>query len=254
MRIGIAQLWQETNTFNPLPTTRREFEEFGVLRGAAILEQLADTNEPGGFIQALAAWPERPEIVGLVRLPAWPSGVGHAETFDWLRDELTASRACRPAGSTGCCWRCTGRWSPTDIPTSKGTCSRRSASCVGPRRADRRHARPARQPHPEDGATRRRAGGVSHGPAHRRRSRRGSAGPRCCADCWSTACSRQRRWSKIPMVVPAERANTQDPASVSFGLRERLQALESRRDVLSAGTGHRATLAGRAGTGRRRCW
>ena len=40
---------------------------------------------------------------------------------------------------------------------------------------------------------------------------------------------------KIPVVVPAERANTQDPTSVSFGFRERLQALESRRDVLSAG-------------------
>ncbi|MES1213104.1 MAG: M81 family metallopeptidase, partial [Singulisphaera sp.] len=27
MRIAIGQLWQETNTFNPLPTTRRDFEE-----------------------------------------------------------------------------------------------------------------------------------------------------------------------------------------------------------------------------------
>ena len=42
MRIGIAQVWQETNTFSPLPTTRRDFEEFGVLCGADVIERLAE--------------------------------------------------------------------------------------------------------------------------------------------------------------------------------------------------------------------
>lgn len=42
-------------------------------------------------------------------------------------------------------------------------------------------------------------------------------------------------FQKIPMVVPAERANTQDPASVSFGFREKLQALEANPLVLTAG-------------------
>ena len=68
MRIAIGQLWQETNTFNPLPTTRQDFEHFGVIRGVELIERMADTNELGGFIQSLRAWPERPEIVGLVRL------------------------------------------------------------------------------------------------------------------------------------------------------------------------------------------
>src|SRR5687767_12378673 len=91
MRIAIGQLWQETNTFNPLPTTRHDFEEFGVLRGRDLVEQMADTNELGGFIQSLRAWPEPPEIVGLVRLPAWPSGRATAETFDWLKGEMLAA-------------------------------------------------------------------------------------------------------------------------------------------------------------------
>jgi microcystin degradation protein MlrC len=39
---------------------------------------------------------------------------------------------------------------------------------------------------------------------------------------------------KIPMVVPAERANTQDPASISYEFRRRLQALERRPEMLSA--------------------
>src|ERR1700689_5211908 len=88
MRIAIGQVWQETNTFNPLPTTRRDFEDFGVLRGGELIERLADTNELGGFIQSLRAWPERPEIVGLIRLPAWPSGTVTAETLTWLREEM----------------------------------------------------------------------------------------------------------------------------------------------------------------------
>src|SRR5262249_3859707 len=88
MRIAIGQLWQETNTFNPLPTTRADFEAFGVLRGNELVEQMADTNELGGFIQSLRRWREQPDIIGLVRLPAWPSGRATAATFDWLCTEL----------------------------------------------------------------------------------------------------------------------------------------------------------------------
>ena len=91
MRIAIGQLWQETNTFNPLPTTRADFEAFGILRGEDVVSRMAETNELGGFIQSLRRWPGDPQIVGLVRLPAWPSGRATADTFDWLRDELIGS-------------------------------------------------------------------------------------------------------------------------------------------------------------------
>src|SRR5262245_53333796 len=97
MRVAVGQLWQETNTFNPLPTTRADFEQFGIVRGGELVERMADTNELGGFIQALRSWPERPEIVGLVRLPAWPGGTATNATFDWLRRELLdALRAALP--------------------------------------------------------------------------------------------------------------------------------------------------------------
>ena len=88
MRIAIGQLWQETNTLNPVATTRVDFEEFGVCRSADLVEQMVEVNELGGFIQSLQAWPTRPEIVGLVRLPAWPSGTATAETFNWIRAEM----------------------------------------------------------------------------------------------------------------------------------------------------------------------
>jgi microcystin degradation protein MlrC len=76
MRVAVGQLWQESNTFNPLPTTRRDFEDFGVLRGGELVARMADTNELGGFIRALRAWPERPEVVGLVRLRERPGSGG----------------------------------------------------------------------------------------------------------------------------------------------------------------------------------
>ena len=91
MRVAVGQLWQETNTLNPLPTTRRDFEEFGVCRGAELVERMADTNELGGFIQSVRRWPGAAELVGLARLPAWPAGLATHETFLWLREELVSA-------------------------------------------------------------------------------------------------------------------------------------------------------------------
>src|SRR5262249_24185652 len=53
--------------------------------------RMAESNELGGFIQSLRRWPEKPEIVGLIRLPAWPSGRATSETFDWLQEEMLAA-------------------------------------------------------------------------------------------------------------------------------------------------------------------
>ena len=128
---------------------------------------MADTNELGGFIQSLRAWPERPEIVGLVRLPAWPGGTATHETFLWLRDEMVAAvapgaaarwRAARPA-------RRAGRRRRPDVEGEILDAVRRRHR---PRRAARRHARPARQRHRAHGPSRRRPGAVPHGAAHRR--------------------------------------------------------------------------------------
>src|SRR5437867_3620865 len=88
MRIAIGQLWQETNTLNPLPTTLADFEAFGICQGAEIIERFAETNELGGFIQSLRSWPEQPEIVGLTRFAAWPSGPVDAATFDMLIERM----------------------------------------------------------------------------------------------------------------------------------------------------------------------
>src|SRR5215203_1052211 len=88
MRIAIGQLWQESNTLNPLPTTLADFEAFGIYEGAQLIAQFAETNELGGFIQSLRTWPECPEIVGLMRFAAWPSGPVTADTFQHLMTRM----------------------------------------------------------------------------------------------------------------------------------------------------------------------
>ena len=233
MRIGIGQLWQETNTFNPLPTTRRDFEDFGVLRGQSLIEQLANTNEPGGFIQTLRTWPEQPELVGLVRLPAWPSGTATAETFDWLLGEMVAS--IRGVGQLdGLLLALHGAMVAEDHPDVEGEFLAAVRREIGPgvplvasldlhANVTEKMVRLAdalvlfhTAPHIDVFETGVRAANVL------RRIMVGGAKP-------------VHYFHKLPLVVPAERANTQDPASVSFQFRQRLQALEQQPGVLAAG-------------------
>src|SRR5947209_8113286 len=233
MRIAVGQHWQETNTFTPLPTTRRDFEEFGVCRGADLVERMADTNELGGFIQSLRSWPEHPEIVGLVRLPAWPSGTATHDTFLWLRDEMVAA-VRRALPLDGVLLALHGAMVADGAPDVEGEILDAVRRVIGPdlplvatldlhANVTERMVRAASAlvlyhtaPHIDVFETGQR------GAAVLRRILVGGARP-------VTA------FQKVPMVVPAERANTQDPASVSFGFRERLQALERRPAILSAG-------------------
>ena len=233
MRIAIGQVCQETNTFNPLSTTRRNFEEFGVLRGSELVERLADTNEPGGFIQSLRAWPERPEIAGLVRLFAWPSGAATRDTFAWLRaEQVNSLRAVMPVDAVLLALH--GALVADGAPDVEGEILRAVRAVIGPAvplvatldlhanvtAAMVRHADALvlyhTAPHIDVFETGIRAAGVL------RRILVAGAHP-------VTA------FQKLPLVVPAERAHTQDPASVSHDFRLRLQALEADPRILSAG-------------------
>jgi microcystin degradation protein MlrC len=232
MRIAVGQLWQETNTFNPLPTTRRDFEDFGVCRGAELVERMADTNELGGFIQSLRSWPERPEVVGLVRLPAWPGGTATHDTFLWLREEMTAAvRRAMPLD--GLLLALHGALVADGAPDVEGEILDAVRAVIGPdvplvatldlhANVTERMARAAdalvlfhTAPHIDVFETGQRGAAVL---------RRILGGARSVT-----------AFQKLPLVVPADRANTQDPASVSFAFRERLQALEGRPNVLAAG-------------------
>jgi microcystin degradation protein MlrC len=233
VRIAIGQLWQETNTFNPLPTVRDDFERFGVLRGPQIIEQLADTNEIGGFIQSLRAWPERPEIVGLVRLPAWPSGRATPETFAWLREELVTSlRAAGPVD--GVLLALHGAMVAEGAPDVEGDILVALREVIGPKipivatldlhaNVTERMVRSAE------------ALVLFHTAPHIDVFETGQRGAALLRKILIDGARPVVAFQKIPAVVPAERANTEDPASVSHALKARLVELEAQPGVLTAG-------------------
>lgn len=233
MRIAVGQLWQETNTFNPVPTTRREFEEFGVVRGAELIERMADTNELGGFIQTLRSWPEMPEIVGLVRLPAWPSGKATAETFSWLREEMLAALAA--AGPCDAILLALhGSMVSEAEPDVEGAILQAVRERIGPQTPlvaslDLHANVTARMVANADALV------LYHTAPHIDVFETGQRAAHLLHRMLFEGVRPTMAFRKVPMVAPVERANTQDPASVSFRLREELERLERQPGVLTAG-------------------
>lgn len=233
MRIGVAQQWQETNTFNSVPTTRLDFEQFGVTRGADFVAQLATTNEPGGFIQSLRAWPEQPEIVGLVRLPCWPSGLATRETFDWIHDEIvTAFRNAGPLD--GVLLALHGAMAAEGHPDVEGDLLEAVREVIGPQiplvaTLDLHANVTPKMLRLADCLV------VYHTAPHIDTYETGVRGAAALRRILIDGVRPVTAYVRLPMVPPVERANTQDPASVSFVWRENLQALEARPEFLSAG-------------------
>ena len=233
MRIAIGQLWQESNTFNPIPTTRADFEHFGIVRGAELVEQMADTNELGGFIQSLRRWPEQPEIVGLVRLPAWPSGAATFETFTWIRQEMTdALRKALPVDAVLLALH--GALVAEQTPDVEGEVLHAFRQILGPSvplvaTLDLHANITERMVRSADALV------LYHTAPHIDVFETGQRGAAVLRRILVEGVRPVTAFQKMPLVVPAERANTQDSASVSYGLRERLQALEREPGILSAG-------------------
>ncbi|HEV7225984.1 MAG TPA: M81 family metallopeptidase, partial [Pirellulales bacterium] len=224
MRIALGQLWQETNTFNPLPTTRADFEQFGVSRGAAMIEAMRDTNELGAFIQSLRDWPERPELVGLVRLPAWPGGAATAETFRWLLAELVGSLE-RELPVDAVLLALHGAMAADEAPDVEGEVLEAVRRLVGPEiplvATLDLHANVTRKMVESSDAL-----VLFHTAPHIDVFETGLRGARVLRRILVDGVKPVAAFQKLPMVVPAERANSQDPASVSYAFREHLQALE----------------------------
>ncbi|OAI41521.1 hypothetical protein AYO40_00370 [Planctomycetaceae bacterium SCGC AG-212-D15] len=88
MRIAVAELAQETDTFSPLRAGIEEFESYGLFCGEGMLERLRNAGPIGGLLEVAAAHPGKVELVPLLR--AW-GGAGGPITdtlFTHLRTEL----------------------------------------------------------------------------------------------------------------------------------------------------------------------
>jgi microcystin degradation protein MlrC len=233
MRIAVGQLWQETNTLNPHPTTRADFEQFGVLRGAEVVERMAETNELGGFIQSLRKWTERPEIVGLVRLPAWPAGAATAETYDWLLEELTAAlRAALPVD--GVLLALHGSLAAEKHADVEGGVLAAYRAILGPKiplvaTLDLHANITSEMMHGADALV------LYHTAPHIDVFETGERGAKVLRRILTEGARPATAFVKIPAVMPAEKANTEAPPCMSADFKQRLQELERRPEVLTCG-------------------
>jgi microcystin degradation protein MlrC len=97
MRIALIHIGQETNDFNPLPTTLRDFESFGIFEGPEILEKLRGLGQVGGHLAAIEQSGMDVQHVPIIR--AWASAGGRLDrtAYDFfdrkIRDGLKAAGA-----------------------------------------------------------------------------------------------------------------------------------------------------------------
>ena len=233
MRIAIGQLWQESNTLNPLPTTLADFEAFGLYEGAEIIARFAETNELGGFIQSLRSWPTPPEIVGLMRFASWPSGPVDAATFHQLIDRMM-TKLSQQGRVDAVLLALHGSLVAECEPDVEGHLLQRLREYVGPTipivaTLDLHANITQRMVEAADVLT------LYHTAPHIDVMSTGQRGAEALRRILLDGAKPVTAFRKLPMVVPAERANTQDPASFSYGVRKTLQGWERNRHVLSAG-------------------
>ena len=90
MRIAVAEVAQETDSFSPLMADRADFEAYGLYFGDEILDRMRGVGPIGGFFEVAAEQSEPVEILPIIR--AWGSAGGTitAETLDFLTERLVA--------------------------------------------------------------------------------------------------------------------------------------------------------------------
>jgi microcystin degradation protein MlrC len=88
MKIALAQIWQETNTFSPISTDLKSFEQNGLYFGAQILEQMRGVGELGGFVAAAEEEADRVELLPILRAWAMSSGRVTSRTLSFLEEQL----------------------------------------------------------------------------------------------------------------------------------------------------------------------
>ncbi len=88
MRIAIAEVAQETDSFSPLVADRSDFKAYGLYFGNEILERMRGVGPIGGFLEVVAEQTEPIELLPIIR--AWGSAGGTitAKTLDFLTERL----------------------------------------------------------------------------------------------------------------------------------------------------------------------
>ena len=92
MRIAVAEVAQETDSFSPMEADSKDFEANGLYFGPEILERMRGVGPIGGFLEVAAE--QRPTVDVLPIIRAWGSAGGtiREETLTFLTARLVATQ------------------------------------------------------------------------------------------------------------------------------------------------------------------
>ncbi len=88
MRIAIAEVAQETDSFSPMTADRSDFEETGLYFGDEIIERMRGVGPIGGFLKVAAEQREPVTLLPIIRAWGGAGGTITAETLDFLTARL----------------------------------------------------------------------------------------------------------------------------------------------------------------------
>ena len=95
LRMGLIHILQETNDFNPRPTTLEDFVSFGLHEGQDVIARAGATSSVAGHLHAVAESGLAVEIVPIIRAHAVTGGrvdrAAHAFFLDRIRSGLVAA-------------------------------------------------------------------------------------------------------------------------------------------------------------------
>ena len=88
IRIAVAAIAQETDTFSPMVADLKDFEGYGLYFGDEILARMRGIGPIGGFLEVAAEQHPTAELLPLVRAWAGAGGTITASTLDYLTERL----------------------------------------------------------------------------------------------------------------------------------------------------------------------
>lgn len=88
MRIAVAEIAQETDSFTPMVTDLSDFETYGLYYGEELIERMRGVGPIGGMLEVAAEQNEHIELVPIVRGWASAGGMITGETIEFLLGRL----------------------------------------------------------------------------------------------------------------------------------------------------------------------
>lgn len=88
MRLALIHISQETNDFNPVPTTLADYRSFGIYEGGEILTRFRGLGQVGGHIQATEDSGVAITTIPIIRAWAVAGGRITREAFDFFREKI----------------------------------------------------------------------------------------------------------------------------------------------------------------------